>query len=100
MPRMPRPFAAPTSIYRPTAADDISNPWVAGYNLLNEPTDESEGAHRLLSFYGRLAKAVRAIDPEHILCFDGNTFGADFSAFEAADFKCENAIYSCHDYSM
>jgi hypothetical protein len=40
------------------------------------------------------------VDPDHILCFDGNTFGADFRAFEAADFKCENAIFSCHDYSM
>lgn len=54
-----------------------SNPWVAGYNLLNEPTDESEGAKRLLSFYTRLGNAIRAVDPDHILCFDGNTFGAE-----------------------
>ncbi|KAK4687586.1 endoglucanase, partial [Tremellales sp. Uapishka_1] len=70
------------------------NPWVAGYNLLNEPTDKEPGAPRLLAFYARLAKAIRAIDPDHILCFDGNTFGADFSAFDAADFRCDNAIFS------
>lgn len=72
---------------------------MAGYNLLNEPTDKEPGAPRLLAFYGRLAAAVRAVDPDHILCFDGNTFGADFSGFEAAGFSCDNAIYSCHDYA-
>ncbi|ORY61061.1 glycoside hydrolase family 5 protein, partial [Leucosporidium creatinivorum] len=76
------------------------NPWVAGYNLLNEPTDKAPGATRLLSFYKRLGDAVRAVDPEHIICFDGNTFGADFRDFDAAGFNFENAIYSCHDYSM
>jgi endoglucanase len=80
-------------------AEKVRHPWVAGYNLLNEPTDESPGATRLLDFYTRLAKAVRAVDPDHILCFDGNTFGADFSGFEAAGFTCENSIFSCHDYA-
>lgn len=73
---------------------------MAGYNLLNEPTDDQPGAPRLLAFYDRLAKAVRAKDPDHILCFDGNTFGADFSDFSKAGFRCDNAIFSCHDYSM
>jgi len=73
------------------------NPWVAGYNLLNEPTDKAPGATRLLSFYKRLGDAVRAVDPDHIICFDGNTFGADFRDFDAAGFTFENAIYSCHD---
>lgn len=72
---------------------------MAGYNLLNEPTDKSEGAVRLLAFYRRLADAVRKVDPDHILCFDGNTFGADFRPFDKAGFRYDNAIYSCHDYS-
>ncbi|ORY24690.1 putative glucanase [Naematelia encephala] len=76
------------------------HPWVAGYNLLNEPTDEAPGAARLLSFYKRLADAIRAIDPDHILCFDGNTFGADFRSFDKAGFDYPNSIFSCHDYSM
>jgi len=73
---------------------------VAGYNLLNEPTDDEPGCPRLLAFYTRLAAAVRAVDPDHILCFDGNTFVADFRDFQKSKFTCPNAIFSCHDYSM
>ncbi len=42
-----------------------NNTWVAGYNPLNEPTDEEH--IRLLTFYDRVEKAIRAIDPHHIL---------------------------------
>lgn len=42
-----------------------NNTWVAGYNPLNEPTDKKHT--RLLAFYERVEKAIRAIDPDHIL---------------------------------
>ena len=48
------------------------NPWVAGYNPMNEPAD-SEWT-RLLSFYDRIVPAIRKIDPEHILFMEGNTY--------------------------
>lgn len=41
------------------------NTWVAGYNPLNEPTDSEHT--RLIAFYERVEKAIRAIDPHHIL---------------------------------
>ena len=37
------------------------NPWVAGYNLLNEPSDESRSV--VGPFYRRLVSAIRAVDP-------------------------------------
>ena len=40
------------------------NPWVAGYNLLNEPSDESRKV--VGPFYRRLVTAIRAVDPDHI----------------------------------
>ncbi|WWC72351.1 uncharacterized protein I206_106313 [Kwoniella pini CBS 10737] len=70
------------------------NTWVAGYNPLNEPTDIEHT--RLLDFYCRVEKAIRDIDPHHILFLDGNTFGADFSHFGE---PLPNAVYACHDYS-
>jgi hypothetical protein len=42
-----------------------NNTWVAGYNPLNEPTDSEHT--RLIAFYQRVEKAIRAIDPHHIL---------------------------------
>jgi len=41
------------------------NTWIAGYNPLNEPTDIEHT--RLLAFYERCEKAIRKIDPDHIL---------------------------------
>lgn len=69
------------------------NPWVAGYNPINEPADES--GQVLPAFYDRLAGAIRAIDPRHILFLDGNSYSTDFEIFGD---PIENAVYSCHDY--
>jgi hypothetical protein len=81
-------------IWENLAAHYKDNTWVAGYNPLNEPTDEEHT--RLIDFYVRIEKAIRAVDPDHILFLDGNTFGADFSHFKSA---LPNSVYACHDYS-
>ncbi|TFL00181.1 glycoside hydrolase family 5 protein [Pterulicium gracile] len=74
------------------------NPWIAGYNPLNEPTDSKHT--RLVAFYKRLHKAIRAVDPHHAIFFDGNTFASDFSHFGDACKEWENTAYSIHDYSV
>ncbi|KAK7893833.1 hypothetical protein LTR67_006534 [Exophiala xenobiotica] len=71
------------------------NPWVAGYNPINEPCDPKHV--RLPAFYERLEKAIRAIDPDHILWLDGNTFAAEWKGFDTV---LPNCVYSLHDYSM
>jgi hypothetical protein len=68
-------------------------PWVAGYNLLNEPGDPS--GEVVGPFHDRLVAAVREVDPDHIVFVDGNTYSTDFSAFAE---PYENAIFACHDY--
>lgn len=77
-----------------------ANPWVAGYNPLNEPTDGSPGATRLLHFYDRVYSAIRAVDKEHAIFLDGNTFASDFEAFGEWHEKWANMAYSIHDYSL
>jgi hypothetical protein len=69
------------------------NAWVAGYNLMNEPADESRAV--VGPFYKRLAAAIRAVDPDHILFFDGNTYSTEFDIF---DEPLDNAVYTLHDY--
>jgi len=69
-------------------------PWVAGYNLLNEPADPSGAV--VGPYYDRLVAAIREIDPNHIVFIDGNTYSTDFSMFSEV---YENAIYACHDYA-
>ncbi|CUA68441.1 hypothetical protein RSOLAG22IIIB_03478 [Rhizoctonia solani] len=73
------------------------NTWVrlvAGYNPLNEPTDEEHT--RVLDWYARAEKAIHAVDPDHILFWDGNTFAADLSHFGD---PLPGSVYSIHDYS-
>ncbi|RDB24083.1 Endoglucanase C [Hypsizygus marmoreus] len=73
------------------------NKWIAGYNPLNEPTDPTHT--RVVAFYTRVLKAIRAIDPDHAIFFDGNTFASDFSHFGDAHKEWDNTAYSIHDYS-
>ncbi|CRK45799.1 hypothetical protein BN1723_001142 [Verticillium longisporum] len=81
------------NLWKVIAARYKSNPWVAGFNPLNEPADEQWT--RLLSFYDRIVPAIREIDPEHILFLEGNTFSIDFSGFTGV---FPNSVYAIHDY--
>lgn len=71
------------------------NPWVAGYNPLNEPCDPEHV--RLPAFYTRIEKAIRAKDSNHILWLDGNTFAMEWKGF---DMVLPNCVYAMHDYSV
>jgi hypothetical protein len=71
------------------------NPWIAGYNLINEPCDPEHV--RLPKFYDRLEAAIRKIDEDHILWLDGNTFAIEWKGFERV---IPNAAYALHDYSL
>lgn len=67
--------------------------WVAGYNPLNEPADPSEEMIR--PFCERLFGAIRAIDPEHVIFFEGNRYSRDFHMFRE---PWPNVVYTTHDY--
>jgi hypothetical protein len=71
------------------------NPWVAGYNPINEPGDVT--GRVIGPFYDRLVKALRAVDPAHVLFLDGNTYSTDFSIFREV---YENTVFVCHDYAL
>ncbi len=70
-------------------------PWVAGYNPLNEPADASGEA--IGPFYARLERAIRAVDPDHVLFLDGNRYSTDFSVFTDVFEQC---VYTAHDYAL
>lgn len=72
-----------------------SNPWIAGYNPINEPCDPLH--YRLPAFYNRFEAAIRKIDPDHILWLDGNTFAMEWKHFDTV---LPNSVYALHDYTM
>ena len=86
------------ALWEGLAARYAGSPWVAGYNLINEPA-HADGSV-VAAYYERLAAAVRAVDPRHILFLDGNTYGTDFSAFGELASRLDNVVFAAHDYAL
>lgn len=87
-----------TAWWEAIAGHFADSPAVAGYNLLNEPACPDGDV--LAAYYARLAAAVRAADPRHILFLDGNRYGTDFSAFATLADTLDNVVFAVHDYAL
>ena len=70
-------------------------PWVAGYDLMNEPADPT--GKKVFPYYKLLRDAIRKIDPKHILFLEGNTYATDFDMFKEV---WDNVVYTNHDYAV
>ena len=71
------------------------NPWVAGYNPINEPGDHTGEA--IMPLYRRLYDAIQAVDPDHVIFLEGNRYSTDFHMFGE---PWENVVYTNHDYAL
>ncbi|WP_455169825.1 glycoside hydrolase family 5 protein [Aegicerativicinus sediminis] len=91
-----------TEIWKEIAERYADNTTVIGYNLLNEPIphyfkNDSLG-HNLEPLYKRITKAIREVDPHHIVFLGGAVWETDFSVFsEPFD---DNLVYTFHKYWM
>jgi hypothetical protein len=72
-----------------------NQPWVAGYDLINEPADPS--GEKVFPYFKLLYEAVRKVDPNHIVFLEGNSYATDFSMFTEV---WENVVYTNHDYAV
>ncbi len=69
-------------------------PFVAGYNVMNEPdADEVVWLNR---FYRRVTDAIRTIDSDHILFLEGNRYSQQFDQLDPP--FDDNTVYSSHYY--
>ena len=71
-----------------------TQPWVAGYDLINEPAEPT--GEKLFPYYKRLRDAIRKIDPNHILFIEGDRYAVDFKKFTEV---WDNVVYTNHDYA-
>ena len=70
--------------------------FVAGYNLVNEPnTTEIKWLNQ---YYERVTHAIRKIDPDHILFYEGNRDSQQFDGLKHP--FDDNAVYSSHLYVL
>lgn len=71
-------------------------PWIAGYNLLNEPT--APNMDILNKLYKEWVTAIREIDKKHIIFIEGNMYSTIFDGLdEPFD---DNLVYSSHNYTI
>lgn len=84
-------------LWQQIAARYKGNPTVAAYDLLNEPGPKGGTINQVQwNFYDRLYKAVRAIDPDHIImiesCWD------TWNLPHPSQYGWTNVIYQYHNY--
>ena len=73
-----------------------NEPWVAGYNLINEPT--APNMKILNRLYKEWVRAIREKDKLHIIFIEGNMYS---TIFEGLDEPFDNnLVYSSHNYTI
>ncbi len=73
-----------------------NEPWIGGFDLLNEPNWEMPGNVLLKRLYEQITEAIRAIDKRHIIFIEGNWFANDFTNLTPP--WDDNMVYSPHKY--
>ena len=68
-------------------------PVIAGYDLVNEP--DAPNSDVLTGLYKRTIAAIRAVDTNHMIIVEGNSYAHDFRDFARFD---DNLAFSFHQY--
>jgi len=85
------------NLWKRIASYYANNTSIGGYDLINEPCYfNPEGTVSLMDFYKRVTIAIREVDRNHIIFYEGNTYTRNFLMFtENLD---ENCSYTFHLY--
>jgi hypothetical protein len=73
-----------------------NEPWVAGYDLINEPAWDLPNGTALRDLYNRLTTAIRNNGDNHILFIEGNWYSNDYTGLTPA--WDSNMVYVFHKY--
>ncbi len=84
------------ALWRRLAERYSDEPWIGGYDLINETNYPLEGNMELLRFFKEITSAIREADTNHILFIEGNHFATDFTGLTPP--WDDNMAYSFHKY--
>jgi aryl-phospho-beta-D-glucosidase BglC (GH1 family) len=71
-------------------------PWIGGYDLINETNYPLEGNVALRKLLTEITGAIRMVDTNHIIFIEGNHFATDFEGLTPP--WDSNMVYSFHKY--
>ena len=85
------------ALWRKLAERYAEEPWIGGYDLINEPNrDLGPGNLPLKDLYDRIITAIREVDRNHLLFIEGNWFANDHSGLWPIE--DDNVALSFHRY--
>ncbi len=84
------------ALWRRLAEHYEDEPWIGGYDLINETNWQLDNNQPLRDIYMRLTEAIREVDQRHILFIEGNWFANDFTNLTPP--WDDNLVYSPHKY--
>ncbi len=94
------------ALWRKLAERYASEPWIGGYDLLNEPNWTFEGKDKngkedtsnqpIWDLYQAITKAIREVDKNHLIIIEGNGWGNNYNGFPGPWDR--NLMLSFHKY--
>lgn len=92
----PENQAKTVALWKRLAERYVNEPWVGGYDLINETNWNLPGGTLLRSLYEEITDSIRAVDTNHIIFIEGNWFANDFTGLTPP--WDNNMVYSPHKY--
>ncbi len=84
------------ALWKKLAERYADEPWIGGYDLINEPNWELTGNTLLWQLYKEITDSIRTADTNHIVIIEGNWFANDFANLSSP--WDDNMVYSPHKY--
>jgi aryl-phospho-beta-D-glucosidase BglC (GH1 family) len=94
------------ALWRKLAERYAKEPWIGGYDLLNEPNWTFEGKDKngkedssnkpIWDLYRAITKAIREVDTNHLIVIEGNGWGNNYNGFPGP--WDDNLVMSFHKY--
>ena len=88
--------AKTVSLWHKLAERYADEPWIGGYDLINETNWELPGNTLLRELYVEITDSIRTVDTNHIIFIEGNSFANDFTGLTPP--WDSNMVYSFHKY--
>jgi len=86
------------ALWKKLAERYTTEPWIGGYDLINETnwTFTPNNNSQMLALFKTITDSIRAVDKNHLIFIEGNSFANDFSGLTPA--WDDNMAYSFHKY--
>ncbi|MBI9039908.1 carbohydrate-binding protein [Lutibacter sp.] len=84
------------ALWRKLADRYKDEPWIGGYDLINEVNGNHVTGTQLKQFYVEITNAIREVDTKHILFIEGHDWANNFTGLTPA--WDNNMVYSFHKY--